>query len=187
MFEVEQKFPIADVSQFDSSLIEFGFAFVSSQSQCDIYFNHPCRDFASTKEALRVRRIDGAPFLTYKGTKLPGAVKARRELEWELAPGDIDGNKTEELLILLGFRRVAEVRKHRRTYEPSPKVSDSRLAGTTIVIDEVEQVGRFVEIERIAAAEEEIESAREEVARLAERLGLREPESRSYLTMLLGH
>ena len=49
------------------------------QEHVDTYYNHPSRDFAETREALRIRRVDGVPMVTYKGTKLPGEVKARRE------------------------------------------------------------------------------------------------------------
>ena len=37
--------------------------------QRDEYFSHPCRDFAATDEAFRVRRAGDDWFVTYKGAK----------------------------------------------------------------------------------------------------------------------
>ncbi|GAA5510883.1 class IV adenylate cyclase [Novipirellula caenicola] len=184
MFEIEQKFHLDDVNAIEASLIDAGFQAVETQTHRDTYYNHPCRDFAESKEALRVRRIDGSPRITYKGTKLPGEIKARRELEWELGPGDADGEKTEELLQLLGFRRVAEVCKTRAVFEPAPTAADD-LDGFTVVIDDVDHVGQFAEIELIAESESAVEQARARIGLLTDRLGLQRSEPRSYLRMLL--
>ncbi|EMI22099.1 adenylyl cyclase related protein [Rhodopirellula maiorica SM1] len=193
MFEVEQKFHLDDSTATEAKLVKIGFQAIETQTHRDTYYNHPCRDFAESKEALRVRRINGVPRITYKGTKLPGAIKARRELEWELGPGDADGEKTEALLQLLGFQRVAEVCKARSVFEPvlvDPEKSSLEaglgdLDGFSVVLDEVQQVGRFAEIELIVKHESDVEQARDRIGRLAERLGLQRSESRSYLRMLL--
>uniref|UniRef100_UPI00356A17DF class IV adenylate cyclase n=1 Tax=Novipirellula sp. TaxID=2795430 RepID=UPI00356A17DF len=164
MFEVEQKFHLDDSTATEAMLLEAGFQAVETQTHRDTYYNHPCRDFAQSKEALRVRRVNGLPWITYKGTKLPGAIKARRELEWELGPGDADGDKTEELLQLLGFQRVAEVCKTRRVFEPDESAAESNRGdwvGFSVVLDDVQQVGRFAEIELIAENESDVPQARD--------------------------
>lgn len=190
MFEVELKFRIDDREDFRHRLAGEGAVLVSTDTNADSYYNHPCRDFAETGEALRVRREGDVPMITYKAAKLPGTVKAREELEWRLDPGDADGTSTETLLQRLGFRRVAIVTKHRTTF---------RVGGSedpiTVTMDEVEGigpdggVGHFAEIEQVIPSESptetEIRSARESVSALANRLGLSSPESRSYLRMLL--
>jgi adenylate cyclase, class 2 len=145
----------------------------------DQYFNHPCRDFAQTQEAFRLRRVDGIPLVTYKGPKLPGTVKARQELEWRLDPGDADGSKFEELLALLSFRPVAVVEKSRRCFSLPHSLDMS------VVIDEVRGLGSFTEIELVLSSEAEIELARSRITELGGQLGLLQPESRSYLRMLL--
>ncbi len=185
MFEVEQKYPIDNAGAIEAKLIEAGFRATGTETHRDTYYNHPCRDFAQSKEALRVRRINGTPRITYKGSKLPGTIKARRELEWELGPGDASGENTEELLRHLGFRRVAEVGKTRNVFQASGDVASNDLAVFSVVIDEVDEVGRFAEIECIAEKEADIELAREKIEALADQLGLHQTESRSYLTMLL--
>lgn len=180
MFEVEQKFRVEDVRTLESQLERLGAHQEASESHRDTYYNHPSRDFGSTREALRIRRVNGTPMLTYKGPKLPGDVKARRELEWRLDPGDSDGTKTEELWVLLGFRRVETVVKERRPFGlPAP------WADATVVIDCVERLGTFAEVEMIAKSEDGVENARRQILDLAAKLGLHAPERRSYLRILL--
>lgn len=180
MFEVEQKFHIRDEADVRKRLADLGAQPQATETHSDTYYNHPSRDFAETKEAFRVRRLDGRPMITYKGPKLPGEVKARQELEWPLDPGDDDGSKTEQLLGLLSFRRVATVRKTRHPFTLPPP--DSQLV---VVIDVVENLGVFAEIEAFADSQDAVQDAREQVLELAGRLGLREPEAKSYLTMVL--
>lgn len=54
-FEVEQKFPLADVAAVERRLAELGAQAGGTVEQVDRYFNHPVRDFAQTDEALRLR------------------------------------------------------------------------------------------------------------------------------------
>ena len=180
-YEVEQKFLVDDPEALQNRLIELGASPSPSEQHSDTYYNHPCRDFSETHEALRIRRINNQPYLTYKGTKLPGGVKARRELEWSLAPGDPDGSQTEELWKLLGFRRVATVTKTRRSFNLTANTSPF-----TVVIDEVDGLGFFAEIELIVAGPAEVEPARQRILELAVDLCLSANESRSYLRMFLG-
>jgi adenylate cyclase class 2 len=118
--------------------------------------------------------------ITYKGKKLSGAIKARRELEWRLDPGDPDGKSTEELLELLGFRPVATVGKQRVPYTLEP--SSSQIA---VVVDHVGSLGVFAELERVVADKSWVEAARAEIAQLSAELGLQAVEPRSYLEMTL--
>ena len=179
-YEVEQKFHLQNRAAFESELRSRGAAEEPVQIHSDTYYNHPCRDFAATHEAFRIRRVGGIPMITYKGSKLPGTVKARREMEWRLDPGDQDGEQTAELLELLGFKPVATLRKKRQ-----PFVLADGAVNFGVVIDEVENLGEFVEIELLVKEEDEIESAREKIQSMATRLGLHQVEVRSYLRMIL--
>ncbi|MCC9641497.1 class IV adenylate cyclase [Rhodopirellula sp. JC740] len=183
MFEVELKFRVDDEAVLRARLDVEDAKSVSENENKDTYFNHPCRDFAASGEALRIRRIDGEPLITYKGPKLPGVVKAREELEWALNPGDAKGELTETLLLRLGFREVATVTKRRETFS----VGSTRPM--TVTIDRVEGLGVYAEIERVLAEtkpdDNAIQNARAEVEALATKLGLSNPEPRSYLRMQL--
>lgn len=179
-YEVEQKYHVDDVAELENRLRELGAVEEQTQQHKDTYYNHPSRDFAETQEAFRVRRVNGVPMITYKGTKLPGTVKARRELEWRLDPGDADGAKMEELLELLSFRRVAVVEKRRRCFSMPADLTDFG-----VMIDQVSELGSFAELELIAADSSQVEAARERICQLSGRLGLHQAEPRSYLTMIL--
>ena len=181
MFEVEQKFHVENVERLKVNLERIQATPEGArETHSDTYFNHPSRDFGETREALRIRRVNGVPMITYKGSLLPGSIKARRELEWRLDPGDASGTKFEELLELLGFRRVATVEKLRQPYS-LPEGGQ----GLGVVIDEVTDLGIFAEIELIVENTDQIEAARAQIASVATDLGLRRGEPRSYLTMFL--
>lgn len=179
-FEIEQKFHVDDLSLLERRLAELGATEIATQQHSDRYYNHPSRDFRETSEALRIRRVDGIPMITYKGPKFPGVIKARLEREWRLDPGDPDGSSTEELLQILGFRPVAVVRKERRCFGfPGDR------ADFGVVIDKVNGLGLFAEVELVVGDVREIEHARMRIGELAGDLGLQRAEPRSYLRMLL--
>jgi len=180
MFEVEQKYRVDDRDDLHRRLLQLDALPQKSQRHSDTYYNHPSRDFAETGEAFRVRRVDGVPLITYKSPKLAGAIKARKELEWRLDPGDPSGERMEELLQLLGFHKVAIVNKTR-----SPYLFSSPMDQITVVIDEVETVGIFAEIEQLVAKESEIERAKIGIERLSDKLRLRTVEPHSYLRLVL--
>lgn len=179
MFEVEQKFRIGPADDLCHRLAAVGGTFAGEESHADTYYNHPCRDFAQSREALRIRRIDGVPWVTYKGPKLPGAVKARRELEWRLDPGDPVGERMESLLEALGFQPLATIRKRRRTFTLGD--NDGEL---TVAVDQVEGLGEFAEIE-LMTEDHLVERSRGRVETLAEWLEMRTPEPKSYLALAL--
>lgn len=179
-FEVEQKFHVDDATVLQERLAAIGAIEREEQNHVDTYFNHPSRDFAETREAFRIRRVNGVPMVTYKGKKLPGPIKARLELEWRLDPGDSDGTKMEQLLGHLSFRRVASVAKRRRCFQLAEPLADM-----AVVIDDVDGLGCFAEIELVIEDSKNVESARVRIAELAERLLLERPEPRSYLSMSL--
>ena len=180
MYEVEQKFHVKSVDALEAALTSIGATASVPQSHADTYYNHPSRDFAESREALRIRRVDGKPLITYKAKKLPGKIKARQEMEWRLDPGDSDGTQTEALLVALGFRKVETVRKTRQTFNlPEP------WSGLVVVIDQVDQLDSFAEIEMVVDDADSVEQARTEIRALAGKLDLKDRESRSYLRMVL--
>ncbi len=178
-YEVEQKFPLRDAADVESRLAALGGFFSDPFEQVDRYFAHPARDFAQTDEALRIRRTGDENRITYKGPKLDATTKTRHELELPLAPGAQAAEDFSTLLLALGFRRVAEVKKRRRSMMLSWQGIEVQ-----VVLDEVERVGRFVELE-IAADASRVDAAKACLASLAQTLGLASSERRSYLELLL--
>jgi adenylate cyclase class 2 len=177
--EVEQKFRVADVAVLEARLAELGATVGEEQLQVDCYYAHPQRDFAKTDEALRLRRIGSHNYITYKGPKLDVATKTREEIELSLPPGESGASESARLLEALGFRPVAEVRKHRRHFELTWE--SRRLE---VCFDQVDGLGDFVELE-IVVEGEELAAAQAAVASLAQRLELSAGERRSYLELLL--
>jgi adenylate cyclase class 2 len=179
MLEIEQKFAHADFAAIEKRLAEWQARRGEEHIEADHYFNAPDRDFARTDEAFRLRRIGAANFLTYKGPKHAGPVKVRTELEIPLRDGDEAAEQFMQLLCHLGYRPVAVVRKHRRTYH-----LQRGGFGLIVCLDEVEQLGRFAEVE-IVCPEEQKDAAQAVLADTAAALGLTELERRSYLNLLL--
>jgi adenylate cyclase class 2 len=178
-YEVEQKFPVQDFGEMERKLVALGGEFASAIEQVDRYFAHPARDFAKTDEALRIRRTGEENRITYKGPKLDLQTKTRQELELPLPPGRQAAEDFSSLLHALGFRRVAEVFKRRRKLHFSWQGFEVEAS-----LDEVERVGRFVELE-IVADHQRLDAARESLLALAKELGLETIERRSYLELLL--
>ncbi len=140
--------------------------------ETDTYYNHPCRDFSETDEALRIRvrrttRGEEIRVLTYKGPrKTLGDIKIREEYEVFID----DDELMRKILLSLGFSVVGIVRKVRTIYR-GPKDCEA-------VIDYLENTKQYYL---------EIECSIDEINRIAERIrSCIEPEHRTYLEIILG-
>jgi adenylate cyclase, class 2 len=178
-FEVEMKFALPATVSPDTLLVRVQARPTETKTQSDYYFNHPSRDFAQTDEALRLWDEGGSIHITYKGPKLDKATKTREEIEIPLGLTTSNVPALSGLLEKLGFRKVAVVQKVRREFHLDWEGND-----TIISVDQVTGVGNFVEIEQMAD-QNSLDQARQSVVRLAEHLGLRSSERRSYLELLL--
>ena len=178
-YEVEQKFRVVDLSACKETLRQLGAEFGKATRQVDRYFAHPSRDFAATDEAFRLRRDGQTNRITYKGPKVDATVKTRQEIELPLADGSDYLNQFSVLLEALSFQPVAQVSKLRT--EAQVKWKDRTV---TVCLDEVEEVGDFVEIE-LVVGEPELAEAKAVVLSLASDLGLSSGVRSSYLEMLL--
>jgi len=201
MYEVEVKVP-ADHDAVRERLAEAGATAEGTVAQADTYFDAPHREFAETDEAFRVRRVatateafdqragdvpdivdaildgdagtDAEARVTYKGPLVEAESKTREEFE----TGVEGGAEMREILERLGFEPAAVVRKVRERY---------RLDDFTVLLDAVEGVGEYVEIETEVESEADVESAREAAYDVLRDLGL-DPEDQirtSYLGLQL--
>jgi adenylate cyclase, class 2 len=181
VYEVEQKFPVDSLAQVIEMLGSLGQEPGEERIEVDLYYNHPSRDFAVTDEAVRIRQVEGACKITYKGPKLDQTTKTRREIDLPLPEGPATFQKWDELLLALGFTPVGEVRKIRRKLW-----LDWQDRQVEISLDLVEPLGTFVELELVVESESEIEAAKSVLTELAKQLRLGESERRSYLGLILG-
>ncbi len=179
MFEIEQKYRYSDWPRLIAQLTSVGATTDGPFEESDDYYNAPDRDFATTDEVFRIRHIGPETLLSYKGPKLPGAVKSRREIEAPLQGGHANAKLAQELVLALGYRPTATVRKVRQIYAVN---WHSRVL--QICLDEIEQLGKFVEVE-LLVEESERETARETIEEFASEFGLNVVEPRSYLRMVL--
>ncbi|MEM4699433.1 MAG: class IV adenylate cyclase [Candidatus Nezhaarchaeales archaeon] len=161
----------APLDEAEAKLRGLGAVKAGEWEEVDAYFQHPCRDFASTDEVLRLRRRGEEALLTYKGPRAGRGAKARAEVELSVSSFEA----AERVLRLLGFREVAEVRKRRSAY---------RLGPFTVCLDRVEGLGDFVEVELLADPRR-LEEAEPSVLKLASELGAREVTTKSYLELCL--
>jgi len=179
-YEVEQKFYIDNLDVVERSIRKLGANIQDIVLQSDIYLSHPCRDFGITDEALRLRDDGERHFITYKGPRIDPVTKTRREIEL-MVPGDgLNWEKLLELLAVLGFATVIEVRKKRRKAEILWQNTN-----VEVVLDDVEHLGLFIELE-INSIEANVDLAKSQIASLAEHIGLRRSERKSYCEMRLG-
>ena len=169
-FEVEVKVPITNSEEMEQKLLDSGAKQLNSEIQVDTYFDHPCRSFRETDEAVRVRvrkPMENAELdqsralneLTYKGPKIDQKTKTRLEHTVDIN----DTNPITAILENLGFKSVATVTKKRTFYD---------FREITISIDDVENVGLFLELESIAHKNDEIEAAKRTIFEILDGLGI---------------
>lgn len=172
MIEIEVKVR-ADHSKARPILDKIGAIKIGVESQSDIYFAVPYRDFAKTDEALRIRSLDGKAVLTYKGPKLDSVSKTRKEFETP-----VDEAATIEILHALSFSEAGVVRKKREVFSAGE---------ITVCLDAVEELGEFLEVEIMAESENEFEASRAKLFKLLNQFGAGEEDSirTSYLEMVL--
>jgi adenylate cyclase class 2 len=186
-FEVEVKIPLQDTEPLRVALLDIGGKKLNTETQVDAYYDHPCRSFQKTDEAVRIRTRQPHPDvhsfmdpsmplieMTYKGPKVDPLSKTRVEL----SVGLDDDRSTGLILKQLGFKAVAEITKIRSFYS---------IRRVTVSIDDVIDVGQFLELERVVNDENEIEEAREDLFSIIKELGLDPAKSirTSYLEMFL--
>lgn len=174
MIEIEVKASVEDPKQIERSLIELGATPIGIESQADTYYNAPYRDFGKTDEALRIRVHEGKSILTYKGPKIDMVSKTRQELQTDIGDADNMGN----ILSSLGFFPVATVSKKRKNF---------RIGDFYISLDEVRNLGSFVEVEVSLKDTRNYQEKVESIFKFIAKLGIQQDSTirKSYLEMLL--
>jgi adenylate cyclase class 2 len=172
MLEVEAKYKVLSkdaVKIIEGILTRQGFILMGTFHEEDTYYNHPCRNFRETDEALRLRRRIGGNYrsirLTYKGPrKITMNIKSREE--HEVSVEDYDTAHT--ILVKLGFHPVVSIVKDRTIYRKDRcEVTIDRLKPSNEI---------FMEIECDAQTIHEIASMMKDLV---------EPEPRTYLEIVM--
>ncbi|AAG19643.1 MULTISPECIES: class IV adenylate cyclase [Halobacterium] len=185
MYEVEVKVP-GEYETVRAALADVDAAEHTTVAQADTYYDAPHRAFEQTDEAFRLRRVataargfergddltadidavlsgparaDGESRVTYKGPLVEAESKTREEFETAVG----DDAQMAAIIEQLGFESAAVVRKLRTKHH---------FEGFTVLLDAVEDVGEYVEIETTVEAEHAVSGAREDAYAVLRRLGL---------------
>ena len=136
--EIEAKLKVDSLESVKESLERLGASFVAEQLQKDFYFDDSNSAFTKSDSCLRLRwqknECGESFFLTYKGPKQKSDFKKRVEIEIEVD----DFKAAEKFLSALGYKKAIVVEKKRQLW---------RLGGCLVSLDNVSDLGRFVEIE----------------------------------------
>ena len=136
--EIEAKYKVDELEVYKDTLEGCGAEYVSEVEQVDLYFDSESRELLQRDSGLRVRReitagVERAE-ICYKGRRADGQFKRRTEIEVQ-----VDNSRQAVLLLEnLGYRNLLTVNKIRRMW---------LLDNCQICLDQVEQLGCFVEIE----------------------------------------
>jgi len=182
MIEVEVKFAVPEDLNLRPLLqTRFGLTCGSCCEESDEYFQHPCRDFDITDEALRIRRSDQAITFTWKGPRLDLLTKTReeREVSFDSTEASAQEASLRAILLALGFTSAGRVHKRRELFSVPWQEQT-----VTLSFDQVTGLPPFVELE-IVCEESEREAATSALLSLASSLGLNQSERRSYLELVL--
>lgn len=170
-YEIEAKYRVKDLDKVLKYISKrLGLKKYMTCIETDYYFNHPCRDFRQTDEALRVRRVLCQDLesivLTYKGPREDSELGIKKRIEIETIVNDL--YKILMILEKLGFKQVIVFSKERTTYKNEDLV---------VTIDKLYGIGTFMEIE--TSSMEVIKTIREDLAHYIE------PIAKTYLEICL--
>jgi predicted adenylyl cyclase CyaB len=144
--EIEAKFRVNDHEAVLQALQDSEAKFLGTVQEDDCLYDFPDGSIRSRGSALRLRRttvlrqpeagdVDARPLLTFKGPrKQAGRAKVRPEHQTRVD----DGDALRRALAGCGLRVAIRVHKRRQSY---------RLDGCRVEVDDVEQLGTFVEVE----------------------------------------
>lgn len=179
-FEIEIKLPVNEPEEIMEKLLGQGFRKAGCVREEDMYYNSIYYDIRSRDEALRIRKSTDLQTqkskaqINFKGKKIDQVSMSRREYE----TGIEDPERMKEILSAIGFFPVAGVKKT-RNYLQRGKM--------TACLDQVENLGSFLELEVIAEEEYLRERYLKEMEQLLEKMGLSMESTvrTSYLSMLM--
>lgn len=174
--EIEVKARVTDKEKLEQSLQELGCVLSDSIRQEDaVYFHNesklPFSHSGAGVQILRIRKQnDGKILLTFKESLSGGLDCIEHETEIN------DPEEMREILLMIGYEIVVEVKKNRRK---------AKYGEYEICLDEVDGLGSFIEVEQITDAEDS-ELIQKELFDFLMKLGVNEEDrvADGYDTML---
>jgi adenylate cyclase class 2 len=176
LIEVEVKAKIIDLNEVKEKLKKIKAEKIREEYQEDIYFDRKDIKFAENDKALRIRKIlingNVNSVVTYKGPKIDDLSKTREEIELDIG----DSTKLRKIFENLGFYKGACVFKKREIYEIDDYI---------ISLDNVENLGDYMEIELDLEDGSDFQPALKEIFDIFNKLGVNDGfERNSYLELI---
>lgn len=180
-YEIEIKLPVKNLDDVKEQLRSKGFQEEAVIRECDMYYNSLYHDVKKMGEALRIRKSTNLftgklqAQINFKGKKIDDVSMSRQEYETLVE----NPETMEKILIALEFKPVAGVQKT-RCY--------MKRGNMTACLDQVENLGDFLELEMIASEESTRAGYLQSMERFLTELGLsmKDTVRTSYLSMLSG-
>jgi adenylate cyclase class 2 len=169
--EIEMKFRLADPVAMRQRIVAAGGVAIDTVLEENTFFDTTDQRLRREDCGLRIRvkRRPAGPtqaILTYKGPRQPGELKIRQEEEIVVSSADA----ARTILGALDFVPFLTFEKKRETFQ---------LAGAEVVIDELPELGHFLEIE--APDEQTVQAVRQMI-------GLSDqPAQDTYTAMIVKH
>lgn len=179
MIEVEVKVSVKNKEQLEERLLQKGFLKGDLLKESDFYFDNVSGDIRGEDKALRIRSCENLTtnlienLLTFKGPKMDTISMTREEMEIKIENAGIG----KKILQSLGYVQIYPVIKLRQYF---------RFEKMTACLDQVENLGDFLELEIIVQEENKKEAALDQIVSLLSDLGYKQEDiiRTSYLSML---
>jgi adenylate cyclase, class 2 len=171
--EIEAKMKVTDLGQIRARLQACGAEPRSSVLETNTFFDTEDRTLLARDQGLRLRHMRNSKTneetakITFKGPRMPGALKTREERELTV------GAAKDAMVLLesLGFSRVLTFQKRRESWG---------VEGCQVELDDLPHLGAFVEIE---GPDEQT------IFRVRQMLGLNDKPliSAGYIALMMAH
>lgn len=177
MKEVEVKIKIDNPEAVKTVLEKRGFVFSKPVTQKDIIFADvdtikKFDQFVSNVNFLRIRETGGKILFTLKRPQTNELDSIECEIEVN------DAKKLEDIIQYLGYEKAVEVKKTRAT---------AKHGDYEILLDHVEGLGDFLEVEKIISLDEDSEKTQQEILSFLKDVGIKTDDSqvtRGYDTLV---
>ncbi|MCT4612209.1 MAG: class IV adenylate cyclase [Clostridia bacterium] len=158
MMEFEEKFFCVDKTKLINQLKEDGFEFVRKESEVDTYLTDSNSKFINTRTYLRIRKRNGKSLeITYKDkTKDAYSREVHHNKQATVSTGIESYEEAINLFKILGYSPYVTVYKDIEVYS-----MEYDGVEYNVIIDELENVGNFVEFEIISPKQYGMEDVKE--------------------------
>ena len=172
MREIEIKVKVDNLATIESKLRKLGYTISAPVSQKDTIFSSPGYTSKTNNVFMRIRKQSGKTIFNLK-KQITGELD-NLEYETEIS----NSGAMHKILLVLGFQPMVQVIKTRKT---------CKYKDYEICLDNVEELGCFVEIEKLAENNVDPHKVQKELIRELESLGLaiKNIETRGYDTQIL--